>query len=168
MDLPLDSVGGRRRYCRDAASWTRAEVARAAGLKSPSHVGLIERGERAELSAATAIALAEVFGVAVAWLVLGEGPEPTVDEGRVSSSQRPTLPAPDPAAEYLDQLARAVALWASTYARGNVAVQRMAEGAALDIRRMAVAAGVPGAQRVASSVVPVVHDEPASGTARGL
>jgi hypothetical protein len=86
----------------------------------------------------------------------------------MSSSQRPTLPAPDPAAEYLDQLARAVSLWASTYAPGNVAVARMAEGAALDIRRMATAAGVPGAQRVAAVVVPVVQDEPAPGTARGL
>lgn len=87
----------------------------------------------------------------------------------MSASQRPTLPAPaDPAAEYLDQLARAVKLWADTYAPKNVAVARMAEGAALDIRRMAVAAGVPGAQRVAASVVPVVQDEPAPGTARGL
>lgn len=87
----------------------------------------------------------------------------------MSSSQRPTLPAPDPAAEYLDQLARAVALWANTYAPKNVAVQRMAEGAATDIRRMAVAAGVPGAQRVAASVVPTVPSEAdARGTQGGL
>lgn len=81
-------------------------------------------------------------------------------------SQTPTLPAPEVA--YLNGIARQIELFARTYAPRNTTALRMAEEAAFDIRRMAVAANVPGGERVAADIVPVVQDEPAPGTARGL
>jgi len=87
----------------------------------------------------------------------------------VSASQRPTLPAPrDPAVEYLDQLARQAVTWAGTYAPKNVAALRMAESVAGELRRLAIAAGVPGGEMVAASIVPLVPSDDARGTRGGL
>lgn len=87
----------------------------------------------------------------------------------MSESQRPTLPAPRaPEVAYLNGLAAQIAHFARTYAPKNTAALRMAEGACADIRRMAVAAGVPGGERVAEAIVPVVQDEDARGTRGAL
>lgn len=75
-----DTLGKRLLRLRTKAGLSVSELARAAGLKSPSHVGLIERGERTEIAAQTALALSKTLGVSVEWLVNGEGDEPTEDE----------------------------------------------------------------------------------------
>lgn len=87
----------------------------------------------------------------------------------MSSSQRPTLPAPSaPEVEYLNALAKQVVHFAQTYAPKNTNALRMAEEAAVQIRRLAIAAGVPGGERVAVAVVPEVPSEEARGTQGGL
>jgi hypothetical protein len=78
-------------------------------------------------------------------------------------STRPTIPAPvDPAVEYLDQLARAAITFAGTYAPGNVAARRMAESVASELRRLAIAAGVPGGERVGASIAPLMPSAPST------
>lgn len=88
-----------------------------------------------------------------------------INEVRIVADD-PNLPAPE--VEYLSGIARMIAFFARTYAPKNTTALRMAEEAAFDIRRMAVAAGVRGGERVAADIIPVVQDEPAPGTARGL
>jgi len=75
----MDSLGSRLKHVRVLAGIGSAELGEFAGLKSPSHVGMIERGKRPEIAAATAVALAHVLGVATDWLVTGEGPDPDPD-----------------------------------------------------------------------------------------
>lgn len=92
-----------------------------------------------------------------------------VADAPTAPSQTPTIPVlPAPEVAYLNGIARQIELFARTYAPRNTTALRMAEEAAFDIRRMAVAANVPGGERVAADIVPVVQDEPAPGTARGL
>jgi transcriptional regulator with XRE-family HTH domain len=74
-----DTLGKRLLRLRTKAGLSVSELARTAGLKSPSHIGLIERGERVEIAAQTALALSKTLGVSVEWLVNGEGDEPTED-----------------------------------------------------------------------------------------
>lgn len=54
---------------RGIADVTPADLARVAGLRSPAHVGMIERGDRPEISAATAAALAAALGCSVECLL---------------------------------------------------------------------------------------------------
>lgn len=65
---------------RTKAGLSVSELARIAGLKSPSHIGLIEREERTGIAVQTALALSKTLGATVEWLVDGEGSEPTEDE----------------------------------------------------------------------------------------
>lgn len=77
-----------------------------------------------------------------------------------TTDTRPTLPAPnaptDPAVHHLNTLARQAVLFAATYAPGNVAARRMAESVAQELQRLAIAAGVPGGERVGASIVPLM------------
>ena len=61
----------------------------------------------------------------------------------------------------LDEIARRAITWAGTYAPGNVAARRMAESVAQELQRLAIAAGVPGGERVGASIVPLM---PSSNT----
>lgn len=79
-----DTLGKRLLRLRTKAGLSVSELARVAGLKSPSHVGLIERGERDRIAADTALALAKTLGASVEWLVNGEGAEPTEDAVRAA------------------------------------------------------------------------------------
>lgn len=75
------TIGERIRHLRSLAGLSAADVARAARLKSPSHVAAIERGERGrELAASTAVALARALGCTVEYLCSGAGPEPSPED----------------------------------------------------------------------------------------
>lgn len=67
---------------RTKAGLGMAELARLAGLKSPSHIGLIERGEREGIAVQTAMALSRTLGAPLEWLVEGQGDEPSEDAVR--------------------------------------------------------------------------------------
>ena len=69
----MDTLGSRLVHAREARNLSPAELTHRAQLKSPSHLGMIERGERPEPSAKTISALAEALGVRERWLVLGTG-----------------------------------------------------------------------------------------------
>jgi transcriptional regulator with XRE-family HTH domain len=72
-----DTLGKRLLRLRTKAGVGVSDLAKIAGLKSPSHIGLIERGVRKDIAASTALALARVLGASVEWLVSGEGDEPS-------------------------------------------------------------------------------------------
>jgi transcriptional regulator with XRE-family HTH domain len=75
-------MGKRLLRLRTKAGLGMAELARLAGLKSPSHIGLIERGEREGIAVQTALALSRALGVSLEWLVEGQGVEPSEDDVR--------------------------------------------------------------------------------------
>jgi transcriptional regulator with XRE-family HTH domain len=70
----MDTLGSRLVHAREARGLSSVELFKRAKLKSPSHLRMIERGERPEPSAKTISALAAVLGVRERWLVLGTGP----------------------------------------------------------------------------------------------
>ena len=73
----MDSLKARLRWAREASGLSPRKLGFLAGLKSETHVGLIESGLRRHLEGSTLLALAEVLGVRPAWLLNGEGPDPT-------------------------------------------------------------------------------------------
>ena len=73
----MDTVGVRLRRARELAGGLSAgELGRLAGLSS-AHVGLIERGTREAITGATALALSDVLGCSVEWLIAGRVEPPT-------------------------------------------------------------------------------------------
>lgn len=68
-------VADRVRAARDLHGWSMSELARRAKLK-PQTISRIERGESTEdkLAARTVVAIAVATGVAIRWIVTGEGP----------------------------------------------------------------------------------------------
>lgn len=72
---------------RTKAGLSVSELARIAGLKSPSHIGLIEREERREIAVQTALALSRTLGATVEWLVEGDGDEPSEDAVKLAVSR---------------------------------------------------------------------------------
>lgn len=82
-----DTLGKRLLRLRLRSGLSVSELARYAGLKSTAHVGLIERGERRDVAASTALALARVLGSTVEWLVAGLGQEPTDAQVRAAVAQ---------------------------------------------------------------------------------
>jgi transcriptional regulator with XRE-family HTH domain len=70
----MDTLGSRLLHARELRDLSAAELTQRARLKSPSHLGMIERGERPEPSAKTISALAVALGVRERWLVQGTGP----------------------------------------------------------------------------------------------
>jgi len=67
-----------------AAGLSSAELARLAGLKGPSHIGMIERGERSEISGSTAVEIARVLGTTAEYLIAGRGAPPSEEEVRAA------------------------------------------------------------------------------------
>lgn len=80
----LDTVGARLHHVRTLSRLTQADLARLAGLKSNRHVGLIEEGERDNVTAQTAKGLCEVLGMSLDWFLLGKGEPPTEEDIRVA------------------------------------------------------------------------------------
>lgn len=90
-----DSIGARLKARREAAGIERSELGGLAGL-SPALVGMIERGDRANIAAATAVALARVLGTTAEYLVTGDGDPPpdaavraAVESARAERDRRP-------------------------------------------------------------------------------
>lgn len=77
-------------------------------MKNACHIAMIERGERRDIAASTALAIARVFGVDVVWLITGEGSPPRKRDVRAAYARAraeydevvtsPTLPPPAPEA----------------------------------------------------------------------
>ena len=83
-DYHIESLPQRLTRAREAAGLNRSALALRAGL-NPSHVRLIEEGEREDPSGTTLAKLAEVLGVSLDWLVrgIGDGPAaPATDDTR--------------------------------------------------------------------------------------
>jgi transcriptional regulator with XRE-family HTH domain len=79
--METSSIGERLRRLRNhVVGLTVRELSALAGLKAPTHVGLLEAGKRPNPSAETLVALAQVLGTTVEWIVTGEGNEPSADE----------------------------------------------------------------------------------------
>jgi transcriptional regulator with XRE-family HTH domain len=75
-----NTLASRLAALRVCARLTPAELARLTGLKNPSHIGMIERGERSEIAGTTAVELARVLGTSAEFLVAGRGQLPTPEE----------------------------------------------------------------------------------------
>ena len=71
------TLAGRLKTLREQAGLSPRELGSLAGLQSPAHVSMIERGERPRLSATVATALARVLGCTAEHLVDGLGSAPT-------------------------------------------------------------------------------------------
>lgn len=71
-----DSIASRVARLRAWAGASAREVSALAGL-SASHISLIERGTRTEVSAATLGNIATLFGTTIEWLLSGVGDAPT-------------------------------------------------------------------------------------------
>ena len=72
------TLAGRLKTLREQAGLSPRELGSLAGLQSPAHVSMIERGERGNaLSATVATALARVLGCTAEHLVDGLGIAPT-------------------------------------------------------------------------------------------
>ncbi|HVJ15450.1 MAG TPA: helix-turn-helix transcriptional regulator [Polyangiaceae bacterium] len=76
----LHTVADRLRHIRTISGLKQNELARLAGLKSSRHIGLIEEGERDNITAQTASGLCEVLGMSLDWFLLGKGDAPTAEE----------------------------------------------------------------------------------------
>lgn len=85
----LASLPKRLAHAREAAGLNRSALALRAGL-NPSHVRLIEEGEREDPTGTTLAKLAEALEVSLDWLVRGIGPAP-----RRKSRRAPAAPATD-------------------------------------------------------------------------
>lgn len=82
----LSDLKGRLRSARKAGGWSQTQLAHLAVLPpgkdgkprhvGPSHVALIERGERDNLTTEIASALCGVLGCSMDWLLLGKGAAP--------------------------------------------------------------------------------------------
>jgi transcriptional regulator with XRE-family HTH domain len=91
----MQTVGERLHHVRTIAQLTQTELAELAGLKSTRHVGLIEEGERDNLTTATSSGLCEALGMSMDWFLLGKGDAPTeaeivsaVESGRARLAKR--------------------------------------------------------------------------------
>lgn len=83
-----DTVGSRVAALRALIDLDPVELGKLAGLKSPAHVAMIEDGSRAKrISADTALALADVLGCSVKYLVRGEGEPPSANTVRRAVSR---------------------------------------------------------------------------------
>jgi transcriptional regulator with XRE-family HTH domain len=72
-------AGERLRALREAVGISARELSRVAGMKSHQHVGLIERGDVGSPDYPNAKKLAGALGCSVAWLLDGDGVEPSAD-----------------------------------------------------------------------------------------
>lgn len=68
-------------FARELADLTPRGLSVLAGL-DPTHVRLIEGGDRPDPRSSTVLAIAQTLGVTVEWLLTGEGDAPTADHVR--------------------------------------------------------------------------------------
>lgn len=97
----LDTVPERVAALRQKAGIGQREAARWSGLKSPSHVGMIENGG-GSITPSTAVRLCALFGVSVELLLYGKGRPPSVEAlkravRRAEAAYEQANPAPEPA-----------------------------------------------------------------------
>lgn len=87
-------LGKRLRLARDLGKLSQRELARRAGLGSERHVGLIEEGERPNVTTDTAEKLCRALGLSLDWLLRGEGEAPTEASVSEAMSRHPDPKAP--------------------------------------------------------------------------
>jgi transcriptional regulator with XRE-family HTH domain len=75
--VKLTTVAARLKYVRQIANLRQNELATLAELKSSRHVGLIEEGQRDNLTAATSTGLCRALGMTLDWFLTGKDPAPT-------------------------------------------------------------------------------------------
>jgi transcriptional regulator with XRE-family HTH domain len=73
----MSTFGARLKYARELAGLDRQTLTKLAGLKSPAHVGMIERNPGADPAGSTAVKHATALGVSAAWLISGDGRVPS-------------------------------------------------------------------------------------------
>jgi transcriptional regulator with XRE-family HTH domain len=78
--VDFETIGKRLAWARDVADMGQAELARLAGLKSTRHVGLIEEGQRDNVTSSTATGLCRVLGMSLDWFLTGKEPPPTPEQ----------------------------------------------------------------------------------------
>lgn len=76
----FDSIGDRLRHVRALARLSQNELAGLAGLKSTRHVGLIEEGERDNVTTTTSTGLCTALGMSLDWFLAGKGEPPSEEE----------------------------------------------------------------------------------------
>lgn len=76
----METIGSRLAALRGLSRLKATELGELAGLNSPAHVGLIERGGRPNVAATTAVELARVLGTTAEYLTTGRGTPPTENE----------------------------------------------------------------------------------------
>jgi transcriptional regulator with XRE-family HTH domain len=86
-----DSIGSRLHWARELTGLSGRQLAARAGLH-PTHVGLIESGERPKPSGGTVAKLARALGVSMEWLQTGEGNVPDADALRAIVPANDTHP----------------------------------------------------------------------------
>jgi transcriptional regulator with XRE-family HTH domain len=74
--VKFQDLAARLAWARGVSGLSAKALSLRAAL-SPSHVSMIESGERADIRFETAEQLAEVLGVPVLWLFKGAGDQPT-------------------------------------------------------------------------------------------
>lgn len=94
----METISSRLAALRTLAGLKATELGDLAGLSSPAHVGMIERGDRPNISAMTAVALARTLGTSAEYLVEGTGEPPTHAEVLAAVARARTPSAPTPAA----------------------------------------------------------------------
>lgn len=77
--IPLTSLAMRVAFARELSGLTPRGLSVIAGL-DPTHVRLIETGERPKLYGETLVMLARALGTTAEWLITGDGNPPTRDE----------------------------------------------------------------------------------------
>lgn len=99
----MDTIGSRIRALRETVEGlTPPKLGRLAGLASPSHIRMLESGERGSgISADVALAIAEVLGTSVEFLIRGEGEPPTAEavKAAVERAQASASTLRDPASD---------------------------------------------------------------------
>ena len=83
-----DTINSRLARLRASAWLNATDLGRIAGLESPQHVGMIERGTRTHVTATTAVALSRALGTPTEYLVEGVGEEPSPELIRAAVRSR--------------------------------------------------------------------------------
>lgn len=102
----IDSLPARLRWARETAGLSKRALSDLAGL-DPSHVRLIEAGDRLDPRVDTLGGIARVLGTTVDWLAFGNGVAP--DESHIAKAVDRARSAVRPVADELD-VARAPTL----------------------------------------------------------
>lgn len=77
-------VGSRIRQLREVAGLSARSLSRLAGLRSPGHVASLESGTFSTARPPTLVAIADVLGASLDWLIHGRGKPPTAKEVRAA------------------------------------------------------------------------------------